>query len=148
MVKKILVATDGSDHARRTIELASDMAVQDGAALYLLHVVSETEIPEEVLKYIRVEKFEEPPERVYLHKVGEGIIAAAEKEARDKGVEEVQSTVVQGDPAEVIINFGREKGVDMIMLGSRGLGQVKGMLLGSVSNKVCHVADCTCVTVK
>jgi nucleotide-binding universal stress UspA family protein len=36
----------------------------------------------------------------------------------------------------------------MIMIGSRGLGQVKGMLLGSVSSKVCHVADCTCVTVK
>jgi nucleotide-binding universal stress UspA family protein len=148
MLKGILVATDGSDHARRAIELASDMAVQYGAALYLLHVVSETEIPEEVLKYIRVEKFEEPPERVYLQKVGEGIIAAAEKEARGKGVKEVQSMVLQGDPAEVIINFAREKGVNMIMLGSRGLGQVKGMLLGSVSNKVCHVADCTCVTVK
>lgn len=111
-------------------------------------MVSETEIPEEVLKYIRVEKFEEPPERVYLQKVGEGIIAAAEKEAKDKGVKEFQSRVIQGDPAEEIINFAREKGVDMIMLGSRGLGQVKGMLLGSVSNKVCHVADCTCVTVR
>lgn len=148
MVKKILVPTDGSVHARRAIELATDIASQYGAMLYLLHVVSESKIPDEVLEYIRVERVEEPPERVYLQKIGEGIIATAEREVRNKGMKEVQSAVVQGDPAETIINFAREKGVDMIMLGSRGLGQVKGMLLGSVSSKVCHVADCTCVTVK
>ena len=148
MVKKILVPTDGSDHARRAIELATDIAFQYGAMLYLLHVVAESKIPDGVLEYIRVEKLEESPERVYLQKVGEGIITVAEREARNKGIKEVQATVVQGDPAETIINFAREKGVDMIMLGSRGLGKVKGVLLGSVSSKVCHVADCTCVTVK
>lgn len=36
----------------------------------------------------------------------------------------------------------------MIMIGSRGLGRIKGMLLGSVSSKVCHVAHCTCVRVE
>ena len=148
MVKKILVPTDGSEHARRAIDLASDIALQYDAMLYILHVISETTIPDEVLDYIRVERVEEPPERVYQRKIGEGTIAAAEREARNKGLKEVQSEVVQGDPAEEIINFAREKGVDMIMLGSRGLGQIKGMFLGSVSSKVCHVADCTCVTVK
>jgi len=110
MVKKILVPTDGSDHARRAIDLATDIASQYGAMLYLLHVVSETKIPDEVLEYIRVEKVEEPPETVYLQKIGEGIIAAAEREVRNKGLKEVQSAVVQGDPAETIINFAREKG--------------------------------------
>ncbi len=148
MVKKILVPTDGSEHARRAIDLASDIALQYDAMVYILHVVAESTIPDEVLEYIRVEKLEDPPERVYLQKIGEGIIAAAEREARNKGLKEVQSVVVPGDPAEAIINFAREKGVDMIMIGSRGLGQVKGMLLGSVSSKVCHVADCTCMTVK
>jgi nucleotide-binding universal stress UspA family protein len=111
-------------------------------------VISETTIPDEVLDYIRVERVEEPPERVFQRKFGQGTITAAEREARNKGLKEVQSEVVQGDPAEEIINFAREKGVDMIMIGSRGLGQIKGMFLGSVSSKVCHVADCTCVTVK
>jgi nucleotide-binding universal stress UspA family protein len=147
-VKKILVPTDGSVHARKAIELASDVALQYDAMLYLLHVLSESKIPEEIFEYIRVERVEEPPERVYLQKIGEGIIAAAEREAKNKGLKKVQSAVVRGDPAEVIINFAREKGVDMIMLGSRGLGQIKGMFLGSVSSKVCHVASCTCMTVK
>jgi nucleotide-binding universal stress UspA family protein len=148
MVKKIFVPTDGSPHARRAIELATDMAVQYGAALYVLHVVSESTIPDEVLRYIRVERVEEPPETVYLKKVGEGIIAAAEREAKDKGVKEIQSEVVQGDPAEETINFARDKGIDLIMIGSRGLGQIKGVFLGSVSSKVCHMAGCTCMTVK
>jgi nucleotide-binding universal stress UspA family protein len=148
MLKKILVPTDGSEHARRAIDLASDLALRYDAMLYILHVVSETTIPDEVLDYIRVEKVTEPPEMVYQRKIGQGTIAAAEREAKNRGLKEVQSKVVQGDPAEEIINFAREKGVDMIMIGSRGVGQVKGMFLGSVSSKVCHVADCTCVTVK
>lgn len=148
MVKSILVPTDGSGHARKAIELATDMALQYDAALHLLHVVSESTIPEDVLEYIKVEKIEKPPERVYLHKIGEGIVAAAEREAKGKGLNEVYAEVVQGDPAEIIINYAREKGVDMIVLGSRGLGQIRGVFLGSVSSKVCQVADCTCVTVK
>jgi nucleotide-binding universal stress UspA family protein len=65
MVKKILVPTDGSEHARRAIDLASDIALRYDAMLYILHVISETTIPDEVLDYIRVERVEEPPERVY-----------------------------------------------------------------------------------
>jgi len=148
LLKRILVPTDGSGHARKAIELATDMALQYDATLYLLHVVSESKIPEDVLDYIKVEKIDEPPERVYLQKIGEGIVAAAEREAKKKGVKEVNTDVVLGDPAEMIIKYAREKGVDMIMLGSRGLGQIQGLFLGSVTSKVCHVAECTCVTVK
>ncbi|NIQ39676.1 MAG: universal stress protein [Proteobacteria bacterium] len=148
MVKKILVATDGSDHARRAIEYASDIAAKYDATVYLLHVISDNKIPDEVLQYIKVERIEQPPQAVYFKKIGEGIVGAAEKRARENGVKNVQSEVVQGDPADRIIEFAREKDVDMIIIGSRGLGSVKGLFLGSVSSKVCHAADCTCVTVK
>lgn len=148
MLQRILVATDGSGHARKAIEYASDIASKYNAKLYLIHVVSEAGIPADVLEYIKVEGIEEPPESVYLHKVGEGIIGAAEKEITKKGVQDVQSVVVKGDPAEKILEFARDNSVDMIVIGSRGLGSVKGMFLGSVSSKVCHAADCTCVTIK
>jgi nucleotide-binding universal stress UspA family protein len=42
----------------------------------------------------------------------------------------------------------RDRHVDMIFLGSRGLGDAKGLLMGSVSHKVAHLAECTCVSVK
>jgi nucleotide-binding universal stress UspA family protein len=148
MVERILVATDGSNHARKAIEYASDIASKYNAKLYLFHVVSETDIPQDVLEYIKVEGIEEPPKSVYLQKVGEGIIGAAEKEITEKGVKDVQSVVTQGDPAGKIIEFARDNRVDMIVIGSRGLGSIKGMFLGSVSSKVCHAADCTCVTIK
>jgi len=148
MIEKVLVATDGSLHARKAVEYASDIAAKYDATLYLVHVVPETEIPEEVLEYIRVEGIEDPPESVYLEKVGRGIIEVAEEEARAKGVKRVEPVVLQGDPAETIIELARSKGVDMVVTGSRGLGGVKGLLLGSVSSKICHLADCTCVTVK
>jgi nucleotide-binding universal stress UspA family protein len=148
MVKKILVATDGSGHARKAVEYASDIGAKYNAKVFLVHVVSERGIPEDVLRYIQVEGIEEPPESVYLQKVGEGIIGAAEKEADDKGVTDIQSVVLQGDPAEQILEFAKDNNVDMIVIGSRGLGSVSGMFLGSVSNKVCHAADCTCVTIK
>jgi nucleotide-binding universal stress UspA family protein len=148
MVNRILVATDGSEHARKALDYASDIASKYNAKLYVVHVVSDKGIPEDLLQYIKVEGIEEPPESVYLQKVGEGIIGVAEKEIAERGVKEVQSVVLQGDPAEKILQFARDNGVDMIVIGSRGLGSVKGMFLGSVSNKVCHAADCTCVTIK
>lgn len=148
MLQKILVATDGSGHARKAVDYASDMAVKYNATLYLIHVVSETKIPEDVLQYIKAEGIEEPPQTVYLQKIGEGIIGEAEKEARERGVKDIQSEVLQGNAAEKIIEFVKERGIDMIVIGSRGLGSIKGLFLGSVSSKVCHMADCTCVTVK
>jgi nucleotide-binding universal stress UspA family protein len=110
MVKKVLVPTDGSEHARRAIDLASDIALRYDAMLYILHVISETTIPDEVLDYIRIEKVKEPPELVFQRKFGQGTIAAAEREARNKGLKEVQSEVVQGDPAEEIMRAGPSQG--------------------------------------
>jgi nucleotide-binding universal stress UspA family protein len=148
MLKKILVATDGSSHARKAIDYASDLASKYNAKIYLVHVVSDKGIPDDLLQYIKVEGIHEPPESVYLQKIGEGIIGAGEKEFGEKGIKEFQSAVLQGDPAEKIVEFARDNAVDMIVVGSRGLGTVKGMFLGSVSSKVCHAADCTCVTIK
>jgi nucleotide-binding universal stress UspA family protein len=56
--------------------------------------------------------------------------------------------VFSGDPVEEIIQFAKNNDIDMIVIGSRGLGKIKGLLLGSVSSKVCHLAECTCVTIK
>ncbi|MEE9611416.1 MAG: universal stress protein [Desulfatiglandales bacterium] len=148
MIKKILVATDGSGHAKKAIEFATDIALQYDATICILHVVSKIEIPEEFLRYVEVEGFEETPQSVYLQKIGDEIIGAAEKAISKKSVREVQTALVQGDPAEKILEFARDQGVDMIVLGSRGLGRIKELLLGSVSSKVCHLAECTCVTVK
>jgi nucleotide-binding universal stress UspA family protein len=66
----------------------------------------------------------------------------------DKRVRTVCSLLEVGDPAETILRVARDRAVDMIVLGSRGLGDPEGLLLGSVSHTVAHLAACTCVTVR
>jgi nucleotide-binding universal stress UspA family protein len=91
---------------------------------------------------------EETPTSLYIQMAGKGIINEAEDEARQNGIKNVETVQLAGDPAETIIEYAKDHGFDMIVIGSRGLGKVKGFLLGSVSSKVCHAADKTCVTVK
>jgi len=135
MIKKILVPIDGSDYAKKAIEIACDIALKYAARIYLLHVVSLPAIfldgafpaMEGMLKL--------------LEEDGKRITDESERETKKFGVKDVQSTVVQGDPASRIIEFAKTEGADMIVIGSRGLAGMKGVLLGSVSHKVFHLAE-------
>jgi len=136
--------------ARSSLSLAyaCDLSSKYDASLYLLHVVKESNIPAGLDEYIRIEHIETSRERVYLEKFADGIIKAGRQLAKDKRVEIVETEVAFGDPYEKILEFARTYEIDAIIMGSRGLGTVKTMLLGSVSNEVCHLAECTCMTVK
>ncbi len=140
LIQKILVATDGSDHARKAIEIASDIALKYGANLVLLHVV-------DVVTQRRMAAYMEDMEN-YLSKVGEKILREAEEDARKKGVRSMESRLIEGDPASKIVEFARKSKVDVIIMGRRGTGLLETLVLGSVSHRVCHLAKCTCMTVK
>lgn len=148
MLGKILFATDGSASSRKALEFAVEMSSRYKAQLYVLHVISSMEIPAEILKYVSAEDIEDSPASVYLEKVGLKIIHQSEKECKATGCENVHTVVLRGDPADTIIEFAKDKVVDVIILGSRGFRGIKDKLLGSVSRKVSHAADCTCILVK
>lgn len=148
MIKKVLVATDGSDHAKKAIDYACDLALKYDAEVYLLYVIYKSGVPKSLLKVIEAHRIEKTPEHAILKEIGDRIIKMAERECRERGVKNFQSSIIEGDPAQAIIEFAREKGVDMIVMGSRGLGNLEGVFLGSVSHKVCNLAHCTCLTVK
>ena len=76
------------------------------------------------------------------------VLDRAESEARDAGARDVVTAVVEGDPATRIIDEARDEGANLLVLGSRGLGQLGGLLMGSVSHKVAQLAPCSCLTVK
>jgi nucleotide-binding universal stress UspA family protein len=140
-MEKILVPVDGSEQSQKAVAFAVDLASNYHATIYLLHVFKLTIIPEGLGEYV-------VSDRVQLRALGDKIIAAAEDQARGHGIERIKATVVEGDPAERIIDYAKEHDVDIIVIGSRGLGTFKGLLLGSVSNKVTHKADRTCVIVR
>ena len=79
---------------------------------------------------------------------GRIIIERAERHAHEKGVKTVRTVVADGDPQSEILKCAEEAKSDMIVLGSRGRGDLAGLLMGSVSHKVSHRAGCTCITVE
>jgi nucleotide-binding universal stress UspA family protein len=80
--------------------------------------------------------------------MGNRLMSQARARAREKGVRSVQTLLEDGDPANTVLRLAKGLHVDMVFLGSRGLGDAKGLLMGSVSHKVAHLAECTCVSVK
>ncbi|MDA0239458.1 MAG: universal stress protein [Proteobacteria bacterium] len=87
------------------------------------------------------------PEDV-LKGVGEAIVRKAKEVAADRGATDVEIQIVDGSPADCILQAAEFEQADMIIMGSRGLGKLGGLLMGSVSHKVSHLSTCTCVTVK
>ncbi len=140
-MEKILVPVDGSEQSHKAVAFAADLAKHYNATLHLLHAFKLTIIPEGLGEYVA-------SERAQLQALGDKIITAAEGEAKEHGIERIEATVVEGDPAERIIDYAKEHDVDIIVVGSRGLGTFKELLLGSVSSKVSHRADRTCVIVR
>ena len=141
MTKKILVPVDGSDQARKAIDFAANLAKQNDATIHLLHVYKLPIIPEGMGEYVI-------SDRIELQALGDQIISLAQDEVRKKGGQHIEATVMEGDPAERIIAYAKDHDVDMIVMGNRGLGSFKGLLLGSVSNNVSHMADRNCVIVR
>ncbi len=147
MIKKLLAAVDGSDHARKALDLACDLADKYGAELLLMHAIASREVPKELRRYAEVEHLKVAPQHLY-RVLGEALVDEAERDVRNKGLKRVTPVIEEGDPATTIVAAAKARGVDLIVMGSRGLSDVKGLLMGSVSHKVAHLAPCTCVTVK
>ena len=150
MVKIILVPTDGSEHADKAIAFAADIAQKYGAQVSLLHVMRDPgngRVPEELRGLARLEHVE-ITERDIRQSAANELLRRAEQRAREHGAERVESVIEQGDPTGRILDCARAREADLIVMGSRGLSDLKGLLLGSVSHKVGHLAKCTCVTVR
>lgn len=172
MLKTILVATDGSDHARRAVDLAADLAAKYQAKVILLHVLLRGHLPEGLKRAAEVEHVAHlgpggpqnlaimPQEIVarvdrdvqapleVLEFIAGNVMADAKAAVLAKGVTDVETIVEQGDTAQYILHHAGRSDADMIVMGSRGLGGLEGLLMGSVSQKVSHHAPCTCVTVR
>ena len=86
--------------------------------------------------------------RGFREAIGQRLMSLSRTRARERGVRSVQTVLEDGDPASTILRLAKGLHVDMLFLGSRGLGDAKGLLMGSVSHKVAHLAECTCVSVK
>ena len=147
MIKRILVATDASRAANRAVDLAADVAAKYGSSLDILHVVRRMQLPPELLRMAQVEQIA-GREADTLGFVAQKILSDAEARAKKKGAKDVCTAMADGDPATAIIKHAKRHHADLIVMGTRGLGKVKEVFLGSVSRKVCNLSPVSCLTVR
>ncbi|MGP1398050.1 MAG: universal stress protein [Inquilinaceae bacterium] len=147
MAQRILAAIDGSDQAFRALDYAIDLVKWKEASLYIIYVGREERPPEALEAYARVEHIPDTPSAIY-RAIGEGLLANAVARAEDAGVATVSRHTDFGDPAACILDFAAHHDIDTIVMGNRGLGRLRGLLLGSVSLKVTSHATCTCIVVR
>lgn len=81
-----------------------------------------------------------------LEKIGKKLINELIEKA--KPVKPPKTLVLYGDPAANIIEYVKENNIDAVVMGSRGMSDLRGLLVGSVSHKVSSLAECTCIMVK
>ena len=129
--RKIMVATDGSELVKRAVEVAVEIARLSEARLYAVHVI-ELEgnsifhsINEEQKKALREQ----------LHIEGKKATDFVEDVGRTANVE-VESIIIEGNPANVIIDLAEKNDIDLIVMGTQGKTGIERFLIGSVSENV------------
>ncbi len=147
MFNNIVCAVDGSDHALKAAEVASALAAKFGSKLTLLTVTKKISVTPEIKRYLELEHLTGEPQYV-LDDMTKRILEAAAQSARDAGVSSVKTEVRIGPPARTIVDFAQRNDADAVVLGSRGVGDLEGALLGSVSHKVANLAAMTVIAVK
>jgi nucleotide-binding universal stress UspA family protein len=144
MFKEIVVAFDGSDHAESAILTACDMADRYSAKLHVVHV---PEVHDQAIA-MGASAVVLPVDEDTLQESGQTIIKRAEQLAKGAGHIFSSTDILSGAPGDAILISAKERGADLIVSGRRGHGQLKGILMGSVSQKIASGADCAVLTVK
>lgn len=174
---KILVAVDGSEHAQHALDLASDLAVKYDSDLIIIHVtdprplsddeirMAEIEYADELAQYAHNNPLESKsrPGALYsatsmaqhreisglVHRlIGQRMLERYESQAHEKSVKHVETRIATGDPAQKIIRAAEDAGANLIVLGSRGQGPIRSLVLGSVSTKVNQMSPVNVITVR
>jgi nucleotide-binding universal stress UspA family protein len=141
---KILAGVDGSRFAEKALEYAVNLAKTYHAKLIVAHVVLRPFYGAAGLGAGSLGT------TVYVKDIeaeGKKSLSIAVSNVKAKGID-CESRLLRGDPAVEILKVAESENVDLIVLGSRGLGRVRALLLGGVSDKVSAHSKCPTLIVK
>jgi nucleotide-binding universal stress UspA family protein len=140
MFERILVAVDGSKHSDAAFDVAANMAQKYGSQLYVLHVFQGG---------IGTTTFVSPGVEDELRSVGQDILASYERKLKEReDLRNARVLLQQGDAAQRIMETANTEECGLIVIGSRGRGSFKELLLGSISHKVTNHASCPVLVVR
>lgn len=142
MFKKVLVAIDGSKMTDKVLEAAKTFAQSNETKLTLVYVGKELVIPPNVIitDYERILS--------EMTKAGHELLAEAKQKLEAEGVAAETLFVQSSSISRVIVNVACDQHYDLIVIGSRGLGNIKEVMLGGVSHKVTQLSKCPVLIIK
>jgi nucleotide-binding universal stress UspA family protein len=144
---RILLAVDGSAHSMRAADLAGELSFRLEAPVDVINVVPSGQplVPAAIHEYAQLEDVQ-LTQRELLKSIGTEVVAEASMKVKEAGGDVGAQEVMIGSPAHGIVAFAEGVGADCIVMGRRGLGELKGLLMGSVSHRVAHLTDTTLIT--
>lgn len=138
MYNLLLVPIDGSENSMRAAKHAIDLAAKFNSKLIALHVVD-----------MRVVKAYEGSSQVLaqLKRLGEQYLKDVTEMAGEANVK-IGTILRNGLPSEIIVEEAERRGVDLIVMGTRGLTGAKRVILGSTAEQVIRWAECSVLVIK
>jgi nucleotide-binding universal stress UspA family protein len=132
-MKRLLVPIDGSKGAARALAYAIARAKETKAEIHVLHVVPP-------MSYDELRIYVERDDIATIRRqANQRLLGDALAELKSAGIPHV-GHLLDGDAAQTIAQFAESQAMDEIILGSRGMGALGGLMLGSVSSRVAHLA--------
>ncbi len=151
---KVLCAVDGSEFSQLAVESLGTLFQQSLREIILLHVVDDVQLRQgmkkEGLSQAKIKKVITAMNHAgkQLLKQAEGHATLAIRQAQSKPFVKIRTVLTHGHVINVVTKQAEKRKVDLIVMGSRGLSNSSGYLMGSVSKKVLTHAPCAVLTVK
>ena len=140
MIEKILIAHDGSDGAQAAFDAALELASRFGAALEMISVEERSIHDGETIDEVSDEIEEK---NTYL----EQLAAQSKRRASLSGVD-LRTSIVSGHEVKAIVDFARERGFDLLVIGYMGHSRIYEHLWGGTSQNLTRMAPCSVLVVK
>ncbi|MET3576667.1 universal stress protein [Bhargavaea ullalensis] len=138
MYKRILLAVDGSENSLRAVRQASELARISEGAVELVFVIDFSRPKEAMMHPEGMDQLDLQRQQQLLPAKslldGEGILH--------------EVTILRGEPGPTLVSYANANAFDLVVLGSRGLNPLQGLVLGSVSHKVMKRVHCPVLIVK
>lgn len=141
MFTNILVPVDGSDNSYRALDAALLFSEKLGSNITVIHVMEQFPIT-----HIGSEKLLSELLEAYK-KENQDILSKCSEIATQKRLT-IKSLLLQGNPASVILDYSKKEKFDLLIMGTRGLGKFKELILGSVSGKIVHHSPCAVMLIR
>ena len=139
MFNLIVLALDGSDQSIKALKYAIGLAECSAADLIIVHAYSHTSDLRGKEEYERLV--------AQRKSAGQKILDDARAQLKNTDIN-VEENLLEGPAAEAILSVAKTRSADLIIMGTRGMGSLEGLLLGSVSTKVTRDAPCTVMVVR